>query len=204
MDVLTMAACSPLPSRGGRSTWGAVFLFLPLVWLVLNPSGVAAGTVSRQEIQAAFIIKFIKYTQWPDGAFRGEGNQWFTIAVLGKENYTGLFEPFRNRLFQDRKLRIIRSVDGREIKQAGDGTIQILVADQWEEHILIELLPLISGRPILTFGDFPGFTEKGGIVNFYQKPNNQIGFEVNMDAKERSGIKISSHLLRMAKKVFGK
>lgn len=201
MDVLKMAR----PVRHlVWCAWVAGCLFLPLCWQALYPAPAEADTISRQEIQAAFIIKFIKYIQWPDHASGGKESQWFTIAVLGDNNYTGLFEPFQNRLFKDRKLRIIRSADGREIREAGEGEIQILVAGQGQEKTLSELLSLFSGQPVLTFGDFPGFIQKGGMVNFYRKPSNRIGFELNMDARERSGIKISSHLLRMAKRVFEK
>ncbi|SLM28187.1 hypothetical protein MTBBW1_1270037 [Desulfamplus magnetovallimortis] len=76
---------------------------------------------------------------------------------------------------------------------------QIVIVTRSEKKKAQALLDMIAGHPILTVGDFPGFAEQGGILNFYPKPNNRIGFEINVDAKNRSGIKISSHLLRLAR-----
>ena len=47
-------------------------------------------------------------------------------------------------------------------------------------------------------GDSDDFTEVGGIIRLYQEGNN-LRIEINIDAAERAGLKISSKLLSLAK-----
>ncbi|MBF0573591.1 MAG: YfiR family protein, partial [Desulfamplus sp.] len=77
--------------------------------------------------------------------------------------------------------------------------IQILIINASEKKNIKPLLAKLKGKPILTIGDFQGFAHNGGIINFFKKANNRIGFEINMESKELSGIKISSHLLKLGK-----
>lgn len=166
---------------------------IQLTCLLASFSPAVAEEISREEIQAALIIKFTDFIRWPDDSFDDEDPKWFTIAILGDSGYENLFEPFTKRMFQNRKLRILHYTGEQKV-----GKVQILIVTVSEKRGIKERLDRLMGRPILTIGDFPGFAKKGGIINFYPKPSNRIGFEVNMDAKQRSGIKISSHLLRLA------
>ncbi len=157
---------------------------------------------SQQEIQAAMIIKFTDFIEWPNHSFEDNSDQ-FTIAFIGENEYQGLFEPFEKRYFHGKKLKLVHYPDSEHIYTDIDniGKIQILVVSKSEKKRIKPLLDQLQlkGKPILTIGDFPGFTQNGGIINFFKKANNRIGFEINMRAKELADIKISSHLLRLAK-----
>jgi hypothetical protein len=59
------------------------------------------------------------------------------------------------------------------------------------------LLAALSGRPVITVGESPDFLTAGGIINFVRQ-GNKIRFEINPQAAQRSGLKISSQLLRLA------
>ncbi|MBF0232390.1 MAG: YfiR family protein [Desulfamplus sp.] len=166
----------------------------------LIKSEAIAQEPSRHEIQAAMIIKFTDFIEWPPESFN-EASDYFTIAILGKNEYEGLFEPFKNRKFYGKELKIIyfKDVDKIYTDIENIGKVQILIVSSSEKKRIKPLLSKLSGRPVLTIGDFPGFAENGGIINFFKKANNRIGFEINMESKESSGIKISSHLLRLGK-----
>ena len=73
----------------------------------------------------------------------------------------------------------------------------ILFISSSEEKHLPEILPKLKGRNILTVGEKEGFARKGVIINFHMEKKN-VRFEVNMDAAERSSLKVSSRLLRLA------
>ncbi|MBF0375869.1 MAG: YfiR family protein [Desulfamplus sp.] len=155
---------------------------------------------SKQEIQAAMIIKFTDFIEWSSESFDKTSNN-FTIAILGRNEYQGLFEPFIDRLFYGKQLKIIHYPAIENIYSPIEilGKIQILIVSSSEKKEIKPLLDKLKGKPILTIGDFQGFAQSGGIINFFKKANNRIGFEINMESKELSGIKISSHLLKLAK-----
>ncbi|MBF0199739.1 MAG: YfiR family protein [Desulfamplus sp.] len=181
----------------------AASLLLYLVFI--SPCSLHSGEPSREEIQAALVIKFTDFMEWPEDAFIqevlpcSEGlpcSDCFTIAVTGRNRYGNLFEAFAQRRFQGRKLRVLYCED--IISCAGEN-IQIIIVGELGKDKLDKLFFMVRDLPVLTIGDFPGFAEKGGMINFYPKPDNRTGFEINLDAKKRSGLKISSHLLRIAR-----
>jgi hypothetical protein len=53
------------------------------------------------------------------------------------------------------------------------------------------------GAPILTVGDAADFIGRGGMIRFAEVAN-RIRFEINPGAAERSGLRVSSRLLRLA------
>lgn len=168
--------------------------------LFLQPYLAEAQEPSKQEIQAAMIIKFTDFIEWTSDSFDKTSNN-FTIAILGTNEYQGLFEPFIERLFYGKQLKIIHYPAIENIYTDIDtiGKIQILIVSSSEKKEIKPLIDKLKGKPILTIGDFQGFAQNGGIINFFKKANNKIGFEINMESKELSGIKISSHLLKLAK-----
>ena len=50
---------------------------------------------------------------------------------------------------------------------------------------------------MLTVGEWPQFTENGGMINFVLE-NNKIRFQINDQAARGAGLKISSKLLNLA------
>ena len=58
----------------------------------------------------------------------------------------------------------------------------------------------LGGVAIFTISDQPGFAAAGGVANFILV-DQKIRFEINPSAARRAGLKISSSLLRLAKRV---
>jgi hypothetical protein len=58
-------------------------------------------------------------------------------------------------------------------------------------------LDLFMDENILTVGDYPGFIEAGGILNF-PIHKNKVTIEINNRAAEEHNLKISAKLLRIA------
>lgn len=50
----------------------------------------------------------------------------------------------------------------------------------------------------LTVGDIQGFARRGGVIGFFLE-GNRVRFEVNVDAAERSRLRLNSKLLRLAR-----
>ena len=57
-----------------------------------------------------------------------------------------------------------------------------------------------AGKPILTVAESDGSADRGFLVNFYSSDDN-LRFEINDSASRRSGLKISSKLLKLARVV---
>ena len=70
-----------------------------------------------------------------------------------------------------------------------------------EEKFIGETLERLQGLPVLTVGDSEQFAQQGGMIGFSLQ-DNKVRFEINLGAAQQAGLKISSRLLTLAKKVI--
>jgi hypothetical protein len=64
-----------------------------------------------------------------------------------------------------------------------------------------KIIDLVKNQGVLTVADTQDFLGAGGIVNFIIE-DNKVRFDINLTASEKTGLKIRSQLLRLAKKVI--
>jgi hypothetical protein len=72
----------------------------------------------------------------------------------------------------------------------------IIVSGQNLSQALAEIGPLKT-RPALTIGDSAGFASAGGMIGLVNV-DRQVRFQINVGAVHRSGLSISSQLLKIA------
>jgi len=58
----------------------------------------------------------------------------------------------------------------------------------------------LQGLAVVTVSDNPGFINQGGMIGLV-KYNNRLAFEVNLDATNAVGIRISAKILELAKRI---
>ncbi len=68
-------------------------------------------------------------------------------------------------------------------------------------HNYHDFVELVRDSSVLTVGNMKDFTAKGGIIGFVVE-KKKVRFEVNLTAAKRANLKISSKLLRLAKRVI--
>jgi hypothetical protein len=56
----------------------------------------------------------------------------------------------------------------------------------------------LQDSPVLTISDIPGFGDTGGMAQFFFE-RGRLRFTIRVDAVKRSGLKMSSRLLNLAK-----
>lgn len=160
--------------------------------LVLLPGGSAAAEVPEYELKAAFLVNFVKFVDWPQIAFAGERTP-LAICVYGKDPFgRGLDAAVEGQRLGERILHVQRP-DGLDDLDA----CHVLFVGLSERHRLGQVLARVEGRPVLTVADTEGFLNAGGMINLVLELD-RVRFLVNPQAAERSGLKISSKLLRLA------
>jgi hypothetical protein len=148
---------------------------------------------TEYQIKAAFLYQFAKFVQWPDTVFADSSKQ-IVIGILGEDPFGGdLDNTVQGKFIHDREIRIKR-IDRLENVQ----DCQILFISGSETKKLPVIFARLHHSNILTVGDTEGFSQEGGIINFIRK-DNKIHFEINVDAAQKAGLKLSSKLLNLAK-----
>jgi hypothetical protein len=172
----------------------AMALAAALVGLSITP----ARSQSAQEyvVKASFIAKFVGFVKWPvDGPdTTGSDAEPFTVAVFGDD-------PFRNELETALKKAVPagRRVRVRTVNDIRDLEDSRLIFIPGEENARVaKVVAWARANGALTVGDGEGFARKGVIINFYLA-DSKVRFEINPTAAERSGLQISSLLLKVAR-----
>jgi len=175
-----------------------IFLLVSAVCCVAGLiRGVAAETsVTREyQLKVAFLYNFTKFVEWPANSSDGTAEP-IVLGIAGKGPHAAeLEEVVRNRTVNGRKL-VVKTV---ETPEAAKG-VHVLFLPASEDARLAEWLGAVRGACTLTVGESGAFAQSGGTINFVVE-GDKVRFEVNEDAAEQAGLKVSSQLLKLAKTV---
>jgi len=146
--------------------------------------------LGEYDVKAAFIYNFLKFVEWPDKA---SADTTVNLCVLGNDPFGSAIDSVQGQIVNNKRIVIKRHNDTHAL-----GKCQVLFISRSEKEQLSQILATLTGMNILTVSDTRGFAEQGVIINFYLE-ENKVRFEVNLDAINRSRLKISSRLLSLAK-----
>jgi hypothetical protein len=141
-----------------------------------------------------------------------------TIGIVGDNPFGKALEPIIKKKINDRKL-IVREFEGLEKYKArvknkakykeeymaeyGKALkkCHVLFFHATKEHDFYDIVELVRDNNVLTIGETKDFVTKGGVIGFVVE-KKKVRFEINLTAARRAKLKISSKLLRLAKRVI--
>jgi hypothetical protein len=154
--------------------------------LVVQVDGQSNDVSLEYRVKAVYLFNFAKFIEWPSAAVSGP----LTICVAGDNPFGDVLnETVRGELVNERPVitRPITTPDrGCHVLFLPHGTASL------------PFLRAVRGTPTLTVGEDPGFLREGGIVNFILEAG-KVRFEIDQTAAESADLRISSHLLRLAR-----
>lgn len=149
----------------------------------------------ERNIKAAYLYNFANFVDWPEET--DYQNEILNICVLGTDPFGKSLDAVRGKIVKGgKKVKVIRfsSLESAKIKES----CHILFISPSEKNNFSTIISSLKDSNTLTVSDFKDFAKSGGTMNFYIKKNN-VKIEINIDAAERAGLKISSKLLKIAK-----
>ncbi len=169
-------------------------VLLSILWGASNVAqGEIKGTRAR-EIEAAFLLQFGKYVTWPESAFIAPDAP-IIVGILGRDPFGSVLDEIaRTSKVNGRGVEIRRFDDLASIKSS-----HILFVASSEVVDRSEIMAALDGAPVLLVGDSLDFLQIG-IINFVLV-DNKIRFTISRKNCEKSGLKISSKLMKVAHKV---
>jgi hypothetical protein len=168
---------------------------IALVWVLaaaLSAPGAANAADSADvetRLKVDYIYNFARFVEWPVRAAPGP----VRIGVLG---HGDLGAPLED---------VIRgkSANGRPIQVAHINSVaevdccEILLIERSEYKHVSEIVQALSGKPVLTVCDV-GTCLRDGVMIAFQLVEESVRFQINQEAAEHAGLKISSQLLKVA------
>ena len=186
---------SPLPISGAWGRRSLRLVLLPLLCALVcfggsNPA--ESHSAQEYEVKAVFLYNFAKFVEWSPGAL-GSPDEPLIIAVIGKDPFGRALDLIKDKTVGGRTI-LIRRFAG--IEDLGKCHILFIASSDREE--VSHIVRATKNLSILTVGELKGMGATGVVINFIIE-NSKVRFEINPDAANRAGLKISSHLLKLAR-----
>ena len=181
-----------------------VFLKPAFRWCVLvavivaapRPASAQVQPTLENDVKAAFLYNFTKFVEWPAPPIPDEP---FRVCVIADTAFIATLD----RTIADESVgrrRLVR-VEPRSIDTARRCAI-LYVGPGFSDQGA-PMLAAVRDLPVLTVGEGPQFVNKqGGAIGFLLE-DNRVRFDISIRAIQRSGLKASSKLLRVARTVEG-
>lgn len=171
-----------------------------LAWLLLGLAAPPREAVaqlagpSQYDIEAVYLYNFAKFVRWPAGSPGPELN----ICVAGQKIYVDTLTAVVAGERIDTRALSVRAIQRPEEAAGCD----ILFLDASAKERMDSLLAAVAGKPVLTVSDVPGFLDRGGMIQFVVL-DNRVRFSIDLRPAARSGLALSSELLKVAVAVRG-
>ena len=162
-----------------------------LLAVILMTMAVPAANqqASEPQVKAAFVLNFLQFVEWP-----GTPAQPMTVGVLGDDAFAATLSGMPRRSAVNGTEVIVRRLTRPEEAR----TVHLLFIGTSEQPRLPALLRSLADAPVLTVGDTLGFAKAGVMLNLYTF-DQRVRIEVNTAAAARAQLRLSAHLLRLAR-----
>ena len=155
------------------------------------PFVVVAQESTAPALKAAFIYNFVKFTTWPVDL---PVSAPFVICVVGDAAVGDALK----RLLEGREFA------GRRMVAVAAATrpttpCSVLYVSGATVGEVSEVIAGLQDLPVLTISDVVGFTDKGGMAQFFVD-RGQLRFSIKVEAVKRSGLMMSSKLLTLGQR----
>jgi uncharacterized protein DUF4154 len=178
-----------------RTPEAALIPILAAALFVTAPATASGNADVETRIKAAFIYNFARFVEWPARASPGP----VRIAILGHGDLAApLEEVIRGKTANGRSIEVTHISAATEMD-----CCEILVIERSEAKHVGEIVEALAGKPVLTVCD-GGNCLRDGVMIVFQMVDESVRFQINQEAAEHAGLKISSQLLKVAIPAGGK
>jgi hypothetical protein len=164
-----------------------------LTLIAAMPAAAADSAASEYAVKAAIVHKIAKFVTWPDSN-AGPGGQTLSICLPELDPIGPAIEALSGEVVHGRPIEVLKL--NEVATSITDCKILYLSRPSSAEYL--SLIDRVADAPVLTIGDSEEFVNSGGIVSL-EINKAQIQFAINVGASQRAGLKISAHLLQLAK-----
>ncbi len=146
---------------------------------------------NEYNLKAMFLVNFTKYFEWP---LENNSSNFIIGVVSSNEIYNSLIDLNLKETSDGKKI-LIKKIDTESKEQCN-----ILFIGETANKLIGELILKFGGKGVLVISE--NLTEKymGSEINLV-KENNKIRFELNLSEIKKSGLRVSSKLIELSKKV---
>jgi hypothetical protein len=170
-------------------------LVVALVLLVTTGLLAQQSKPNEYQVKATYLYNFGRFVRWPGTVPAAKGDS-FSVCVIGRDPFGSILDSTLAGESLDGKPVVLRRI----AKPHEAGECRILFISSTEEKHLNEILTALDQSGVLTVSDMPGFTRRGGMIQFVLD-GDRVRFEINLTSTESARLTLSSELLKVAASV---
>jgi hypothetical protein len=173
-----------------------IALCIGLLPPLCGPQSAHAQQISEYQVKAAYLYSFTKFVEWPAGTFANTADP-IRMCILNDRSFVAqLIQIVGSKQIAGHPVLVILVQDGRQSR----GCQELFISSSQSQETL-QIMDSLRGTSVLTVGETNDFVAQGGIINFIVQ-DNHVQFQVNQKAASQAGLRMSSQLLSVAKRVF--
>ena len=181
--------------------WALLALFACLPALAV-PSPTPATDTRLLQVEGAFLVNFLRYTDWPPQRFAASSAP-YVVTVVGSQDAADAVAAvaaaagdIRGRHVLVRRASMATAADRAAATDLLRGSHLVFVESSARADI-DAVLDIVRGLPILTVADVPGFAASGGMLGLVRS-RSRLGFEADPAAIHDAGLMVSAKVLKLA------
>ena len=141
-------------------------------------------------IKAAYIYNFAKFVELPGG-----DDKSIRLCVLGRDDLNGSMQALNRRVAQGREILVRRDVTLEQVKDCS-----IAFVGEADARLLSAAARQLGASPVLLVSDAKQAVDQGAHLSLIFN-DDRVEFDVNLQHLQKSGIKASSQMLKLARVV---
>jgi len=155
----------------------------------------AQAPAGEAQIKAAFVYNFLKFVDWPADTFHN-AQEAFVVAIVGEGDTADAAERF----LEEKQLGA-RPIVVRRVKwdQPLAGVHAVLVTEH-DGKRLRRVLDAATAASALSIGEGEDFALHGGVIGLLVD-EHKVRFDIDTDAAQAAGLRVSSKLLALTRVV---
>jgi len=158
-------------------------------------SGLRAQPLNEYQAKASYLYNFIKFVEWPEGAFPTAKTPVVVCVIEEKLLQRSLEETARGHRLEARTVVTRQVHDARRV----DGCHVLFIGSRDPPRVA-SILRQLNSPGVLTVSEVDGFTSMGGAVNL-RLEGLRIRLVINTSAVELQQLRISPRLMGLVRVV---
>lgn len=172
-----------------------VRLLLALLGTLATPAARAAPPFSEAAVKAAFVYNFAKFAEWPAETFPTAQDPIRLCLYGSRDPFLAALADIDGKPAQNRTIRV------QTVNRLADFRgCQILAVAESEVRQLPEAVRAADEAGALAVAEIEGFADAGGTIGLVVD-HQKVQFEINLQAARRANLKLSSQLLKLARRI---
>jgi hypothetical protein len=170
-----------------------VFLLLLAHSMVPRIAAGQEDSTGEYELKAAMLYNLTHFVEWPASAYP-DPQAPLLLCILGKDPFGSILtSTLLKKTVNGRPVLLLHPQNDKEVRGC-----HVLYISSSERKTIAQIFSTLNGSSILTVGEMTQFAAHGGMIQFSLE-DQQVHFDINLDATSRAGLKISSKLLQLAR-----